>query len=329
MSFLQSKQQLKKWVQPFRLAIYFVSILLGMATLAALLERWSLIAELAVHFRLQYAVAGFVLAAGAWALNKHKLMLFCCGISLWHALALFYAGVAFTAPPVDALKTEYRILQFNANVKNQNVDALPLLLEQAQMHDILVVQELPKGLGLLNSAQLRALYPYQYAGNEGKVFFEGLAVFSKLPITVTPMQHEGASRYAGVLRIHVPDKNMTLYAVHSPTPIPLNAAQEREAQHNWLFELLAKEERGVIAIGDFNVTPYAFRFQQLLREHNLYLAAFPDSLLHTWPRLLPITVLQIPIDLAVVNSRANILDRMRVSISGSDHYAVSNTLMIQ
>lgn len=325
---MQGKQRLKKWVQPFRLVIYFMSILLGIATLAALLERWSLIAELAVHFRLQYAVAGVVLAAGAWALSKHKLMLFCCGIVLWHALALLYAGFAFTAPPVNALKTEYRILQFNANVRNRNIDALTLLLEQAQRHDMLVVQELPEGLGLLHSQQLRELYPYQYAGKEGQVFFKGLAVFSKLPITVTPMQHEGASRYAGVLRIHVPDKNMTVYGVHSPTPIPLNAAQEREAQHEWLFDLLAKEQLAAIAIGDFNVTPYAARFQQLLREHHLYLAAFPDSLLHTWPQLLPIIVLQIPIDLVVVNNRVNILDRTRLSIPGSDHYAVSNTVLI-
>lgn len=328
MSFLQGKQQLKKWVQPFRLVIYFVSILLGIATLATFLERWSLIAELAVHFRPQYAVAGVVLAAGAWALSKHKLMLFCCGIGLWHVFALLYAGFAFTAPPVNALKTEYRILQFNANVRNRNIDALALLLEQAQRHDMLVVQELPEGLGLLHSQQLRELYPYQYAGKEGKVFFEGLAVFSKLPITVTPMQHEGASRYAGVLRIHVPDKNVTVYGVHSPTPIPLNAAQERKAQHQWLFDLLAKERQAAIAIGDFNVTPYAYQFQQLLREHRLYLAAFPDSLLHTWPRVLPITLLQIPIDLAVVNNRANILNRTRLSIPGSDHYAVSNTVLI-
>lgn len=307
----------------------FCAILLGLATLCSLFDGYSLILELSVHFLFQYALGAVIFGVLLWIAGRKKLALFLAILCLWNSGRIAYAVYSLSGEESQAGAQTLSILQFNARHSNRDKTVADTLRELSETHGLIVFSEFPDALRLDAHDGLKEVYPYRYVGELGTVFFEGIAIFSQYPLEIQRLKQAGTSEYNGVVRVFIPEKQIVLYALHSPTPIPLNAAQERDAQQYWVFSILADEPYPAIALGDFNQTPYASNFQRALRRHSLNLAGFPDMLLPTWPRQWFLPILQIPIDLAVTNNQLAITSRARISISGSDHVAVSNRIALR
>lgn len=310
----------------------FATLLLLIATVCSLLGIANRLCEIAEHFTLQYIIASVVLGLWAWLMGKKRMAALCGALFLLHTAEIGYVALRFSQPPLEkfiqAETTPFTLLQFNALYHNNDAAAVQLL-ETLTDHDILVFQEYPDSHLFEKSEKLTARYPYRHISKELDVFFKGVAVFSKHPFELEIAGPDGLPEYTKVLRLFFPQQQMIVYAVHSPTPLPLSIAKHRDMQQEWLMEKLANENLPAVALGDFNQTPYATGFQRKLNAHSIHLAPFPDNVLPSWPSMFLLPVFQVPIDLLLANRRAFIEGRKRVNIPGSDHVAISNRLLIQ
>jgi endonuclease/exonuclease/phosphatase (EEP) superfamily protein YafD len=86
----------------------------------------------------------------------------------------------------------------------------------------------------------------------------------------------------------------------------------------WTVNQQQEQKREVIAIGDFNSTPWSGRFRQFQADSNLINSQFGFGLQTTWPASLPF-LLRIPIDHCLHSRSIRTVERQIGSDIGSDH----------
>lgn len=298
-------------------------------TLACLLEWWFPVLELFAHFTLQYAVLCTVFAFWAWRVGfRYRAWIFAACLSV-HLLEMAFIGLVLGKPLSEAMPTNtLRILQANMLVGNREPEAaMQVLLEAGNTHDVLVLMEYPIGFSSTEEARFKEIFPFHYSGRSRVDTGFNTAIYSKTPISVEEVEGQGLrSEY---MKMTLLDGQLRLITLHSIVPSGVAATRSRHRQHEAVFKAIAEEEQAAFVIGDFNQTPYATAFQVALLKHAVHLAALPDSVLPSWPHHWWATPLRIPIDNIVVNQYASVVERELVSMPGSDHYAVSNTLAIR
>lgn len=298
-------------------------------TLACLLEWWFPVLELFAHFMLQYVVLCGVFAFWAWRAGfRYRTWIFAACLSV-HILEMVFIGIVLGKASLGATPTNtVRILQANMMVGNREPEAaMQVLLEAGNTHDVLVLMEYPIGFSSTEEARFKAVFPFHYSGRSSIDMGFNMAIYSKTPISIEEVEGQGLrSEY---LKITLLDGRLRIITLHSMVPSGVAATKNRHRQHEAVFSAIADEEAAAFVIGDFNQTPYATALQLALLKHEVHLAAFPDSVLPSWPHRWWAAPLRIPIDNIVVNRHAAVVERQLVVMPGSDHYAVSNTLAIR
>lgn len=184
--------------------------------------------------------------------------------------------------------------------------------------DLLVVQEKSTQWNA-SLDPLRERYPF--SAPRSPAFSHDLMVFSRWPIIEVTRFFSGGVFLTGmIVDLQVEGHVLTVLAVHAPTPtsasrtVLRNAFLERVAA-----EVVSRPDRPVLAIGDFNVTPYSPSFR-ILTEAGLSNDASSGTPLTTWPTWLPLVGL--PIDHVLVNDRIAIGTVERGPDIGADHFPV-------
>jgi endonuclease/exonuclease/phosphatase (EEP) superfamily protein YafD len=283
-------------------------VLGGGATALGLLAPWLPHLELINHFRpVLLLAAGAILALAALD-GSRRLR---AAAAFFAATTLFLAALpfAFRAGAAAEGGEPLKVVTLNVWGRNQDVEAVARFLE-SERADVVVLQEAP----LLQAALLprvKATYPYAYCPDP--------ACRQAILTRVAPLEvgkEDVAPRRPLLLWARLPYGGRTVKVIGLHIAFPLEPV--RQAQHvAWLIGYLGRPAEPTIVAGDFNLTPFSWKFLKLLYATGLR-AHLVDRF--SWPahRLTPFVlidnVLSTP-DLGRLSARTG----PRV---GSDHRAV-------
>lgn len=299
------------------------------ATLIGLSARAFWLGDLAVHFPVQYAgfaLIGFLLfivaKRPAWALLALTVAAF--------NIMLAAPGLA-TRPPVlpkataDAASNAVPVRVASINVFYRNRDyARVAAFIHAERPDAIVLVE-------MNAEWRRALatvekeYPHRYRTRGPGA--RGVDLWSRLPMKDVGVLPVGVTQEPAIqATLMVKGRALRLFAVHTSWPLAPSSAARRNRQ----LGLLAGQARAttlpLVAVGDFNVSPFSPHFRQLLADGNLRSAADGFGWQPTWPAFLPPAGIQI--DHGFVSPAVSVKSFRRGAGNGSDHRPIVMDLLL-
>ena len=258
-----------------------------LATLAGFAGHLSWLAELASHFRLQYAVALALLAAVMLARAHHRWALLFVSGALLNALLL----TPRLLPPAEASATtdepRLRLLLANVHAENRDIARIQAMIDASAADLVVLLEVTPELAAHLESRVGR--YPHRRMVPRNDYF--GIALLSRLPFQKAAV--------------------VTLSAA---------AAADRNAQFAALAMRARQTHTPLVLAGDLNTSPWSPWFARLLRESGLRDSADGRGLHSSWPAGWPL--LWIPIDHVLASTDIRIQDRQTGADFGSDHYPV-------
>jgi len=299
--------------------------LLAFATLCATFAGTWWLFELFVHFRVQYVVAGLLLALAlllmrrrGWALvalalaciNSPDVVRGIAGGYVTHA-----QQAASAAPPV-------RVVSFNVFGRNREHERVVEYLRQ-QKADVIVLLEITPAWGQALEP-LRDEFAYFWVIPTGER--AGMAVLSRTqPLRTQEIDLGSTGEPSLLLTVAsgnkpAPGSELTILGTHLYWPLGASHAEVRNRQMQSVARVARAHTGPLIVAGDFNITPFSPHFKQLLSDADLRDCAARRGLTATWPvRFAP---LFIHIDHCLA-SREVIVDSFTVGpYLGSDHYPI-------
>lgn len=298
--------------------------LLLFATVGALPVRAFLI-DTVSHFMLQYLIGGIILLAAAMlarSLPSAGMAAVALCIAMWQVGPLAKFGAAappdFKTPP----KT-ITVLQANTLYSNRQVDGLIAAIDRFDPDLILIQEANSATAAYFNDTGFT--YPHQILDVANNHAF-GLAVASKYPL-VNVYQHSFSDLGTGAqsFTLKVDDKNIEVMSVH--TCNPLSCYDIRDAGLDITGKWAAAQSGATAIFGDFNVTPYARAFKDMIKAGGLIDARKGRGIMGTYPAQLP-AFMRIPIDYTLTKGDVRVLSMQVIEIGGSDHLAVVTTLAL-
>lgn len=302
----------------------------AVASVAALLTHAAWVGELAVHFRLQYALAFAVLTVAYLAGRRRAMAMV--------SLALLLLNAWFVAPyvlsavvPQSVAATageDVSVISLNLLVRNREYAEVRDYLRE-QDADVLVLSELsPEWVAQLRGVLNR--YPHVLAHPQHGAW--GLGMYSRYPLRaaeVTDLGVRGSVNVAATLDL--PGGDVQLIGVHLVSPMSPHRAQLRNQQLSALADRLGQPRTSTgdarlprLLVGDMNITPYSPYFNDLLSRTGLADAGRAAGLLGTWPTW--VMPLQIRIDHCLADPDLLVARLAKGPIVGSDHYPLEITL---
>jgi len=285
-----------------------------MATLLALCARYHWVAELATHFRVQYAflLIGCV-AAMATLRSWHSvafLLLFLVSNLVAIAPAWLPSGRAIEGD------STIRVLASNVLTSNFNSRALLEEIEESKPDVIVLLETNQRWIDDLR--ELETDYPHQLLRPEDHNF--GLAVYSRRPFLQSRFAKLSQDITAAIVtvpaRSNDDESAITIIGAHPVPPIGRSGSQLRNKQLQEIAGHAKAQTKPCIVIGDLNVTPWSPYFRDLLVNGNLRDSRLGQGNQASWPNN---RLLQIPIDHCLVSSEVVVHQRqVRPSID-SDH----------
>lgn len=294
------------------LAVRFV--LLGWVAVAATLLAfggplwWAL--DLFVHFRPWYLAVLLLSAPCAVWLGRR----FTAGFILASALL----NLSLVAPAWRALSgseaapADLRLVVFNLSVGNGNVAPVSQFLTQVRADAVVLLEVGSQWRGAL--ASLRSVYPHQLVKARDDPF--GIALLSAHPCAPCQEIEDDGISPAVLGRLSLRDEVVWIAAVHAVPPINAAWARERDAYLQRVSRRLAALPGPRVLAGDFNTTPWASGYRELLNTG----LGDGQRALASWPTFLPFPV--IPIDHTLVSPELRVRQKRRGPALGSDHYPI-------
>lgn len=299
---LQAAARLASWC--------LVLVVLGLSLLTLAADHWP--AELACHFRPQYAVLASLglfgaLAGRAWgAAGVAALAL------VWQlaVLAPLYGstGVA-SGSPCESL----RLMSLNIYSDNPQHDLVVAAVRKERPDVVFLLEVTDRWLAALEP--LRAEFPYSHAEPRSSNF--GMAVYSRRPIDTVRVTDSGNSDYPFLeVDLRVDGRLCTLIGAHPVPPRNRKAWAYRNDQLQFLATRVPRD-RPAIVLGDLNITSWSPPFAELLHRTGLRDSRQGFGLQGTWPATLPGA--RIAIDHALVSREIRVRQRHIGAPVGSDH----------
>jgi endonuclease/exonuclease/phosphatase (EEP) superfamily protein YafD len=284
------------------------------------------IADLAVHFRLQYAALA-LLAFVLLALARQPA---------WAAVALLVAtanGLIAAPLLVSRPASEVRpraeegvpVRLAFVNVFHGNDDFRRVLdFVRTEKPDAVVFAEVDREW----RQQLGALkkdYPHEFA-TQGK-WGRGLLLISRVPLQNAgrlKVSNDAEPPLAATLMVQ--GKPLQLIGVHANWPFGLRGRTSRDEQLAELALAAQVTPRPLVVVGDLNVSPFSGHFRKLLQVGRLSSAAAGFGWQPTWPEFMPPAGIQI--DHALVSAGVQVREFRRGAQVGSDHLPVIVDLLL-
>ena len=314
-------------VRPIRAVAQVLAAAVVLATCcAALASRWW-IGELAVHFPVQYAVAG-LLASGAllwarrpgWAVAALAAAAINAAIAvpvLWGKQATDQAGIAPDRVAVRAVAI---------NVRYRSRDHAAVIgFIRAERPDFAVFVEMTPAWRRALAA-LEGEYPHRFA-TRGR-FGRGVVLLSRWPITGARALPLGQNNYepAVAATLKVGGREVHVIGVHTSTPTTPGLTASRNGQLAQLATYVRSRGVPALVLGDLNVSPFSPHFRTLLEAGGLRSAADGFGWQPTWPTFLPPAGIQI--DHALVTTGVTVRRFRRGPRVGSDHRPIVVDLVL-
>lgn len=292
------------------------------------------LADLFVHFKLHYLVAGgiglivFALLRRPWlsciaavtvALNVFPVIQYFNTSPLDSAIGAVKASVPSAGSAgqstIDTPATaQFRVASANIYKHNERYDLVERWIRRLQP-DVVVLLEAHDIWHRQMQARLPE-YPHQVLvtgpGKVGKLIVSRLrfdhlqelpAVGRRSPIPVITFQSQQAP--------------FKLFALHASWPLKKQWADFRNRELAQLSQSARASTVPFVAVGDFNITPFSRHFQQTLRDGQLTRAAAGRGWLPTWPTFFLPAGIQI--DHMLTSAQIGVIDYQVGDGLGSDH----------
>lgn len=174
-------------------------------------------------------------------------------------------------PSVPPDAPSLSLLTYNLHAWNTDVDGIVTAL-LASDADVIALQELEPEMARLLAERLSSRYPYtDLVLRSG---WDGLGVYSKVPLTPVREPDGYARRNPQVTTLRLPWGDATLINVHNlsiprtleewPTEIT-NSIRQREETSAFIVDFASRADAGpVIAAGDFNTTPRSTAYETIV-----------------------------------------------------------------
>ena len=281
--------------------------------LLGFLGRWNWFFDLFNHFRVQFTVI-LLIAAALLCLGKafkkatfSILLLAYCVSSI---APYFLIGNLAHENPARPLKIFYANV-YTANhdhsrlgdaIKTKNPDALIFLEINQRWKNYLETE--------LNDFKYRELIP-----REDNF---GIAVFSKIPMTITT-EYAGSAEVPSLrCEFMLDGRKVVLWATHPLPPVGKVYWMHRNEQLKEISRRLSDEQKPTLLIGDLNTTPWTHWFKTVT-ENRLKDSRVGFGLQPSWPSMWPV-FLRIPIDHLLYTREFSIAKRQVLDDIGSDHF---------
>jgi endonuclease/exonuclease/phosphatase (EEP) superfamily protein YafD len=272
------------------------------------------LADLVVHFRLQYAALAL---AGC-------LILAAAGHARWAAVAFLIAAIqAVICAPllisrarVTAPAATLRVAAINVWYRNRQFQRVIDFLARERPDVVLlseVTSEWEEALAPLSQA-----YAHRSAtrGTRGT----GLLVLSRWPMQAAVLPDFSDVEPAVAATLFINGRSLQVLSVHTSWPLGPRSSAERNRQLALAEEFVRHRAQPLIVLGDLNISPFSRHFQALLVSGKLKSAAQGFGWQPTWPTFLPPAGIQI--DHALTSADVTVTNFRRGSSVGSDHLPI-------
>jgi endonuclease/exonuclease/phosphatase (EEP) superfamily protein YafD len=285
-------------------------------TCAGFFDRFSWLCDLAVHFRVQYAVALFICAILSGFLRSNRVMIFAwIGLLVnMFVLLTVYWGQAGSDNPDS---THVQVMVLNVNTGNRLYKTVRTAVQVVDP-DIFIVEEIDDAW-LQELEQLKNKYPYSCVEPRRDNF--GIGLFSSYPFVNKKITYIGS---AGVPSVHaavmVDGKKLSVLGTHTVPPGARDLWLYRNEQLDAIASWCVTNTGPLVVAGDLNTTPWSYAFRKLKREAGLSDSAACWRYQPTWP--VQTWFMRIPIDHVLCSDGITILRRTVGPDIGSDHLPV-------
>jgi len=282
--------------------------------------------ELFTHFRLQYLVVSILLLIVFGALRNMPYALLLLATASLNALLVipWYLG-GDTADNVAADTTGRQLKLLHANVLSSNTayDRLIALLDDEQP-DVVFLQEVTPAW-VTGLRAIESEYPYRYIEPHAGNF--GIALYSRRPLVSATHAVSPPLGYPTIIAVlDLGGQPLTLVSSHPTIPVRRPLRDARDAQIEFLADLVNQYAGNVVLSGDFNASVWDPVYRRLEQQTGLHNARRGIGLLPTWPTFLPIAM--IPIDHVLVSDDVRVVDAHTGARIGSDHLPLVVTLSL-
>lgn len=299
--------------------IFFAIVMLDAASMALSQTYWvfSLATEMVPQFT---AVALFciVLLVSQRRLLQGATLLVVVAFASWPIVALYLPRPT----PAYSADTEQRshlsVMSVNVNRRNVSYDLLRDRIE-SERPSLIALQEVTPAWVTALQERIGAEYPYMFS-LPATDDYRGMALFSKIPMVT----HEAlyfASESAPVLRVTFSDPHLTLYNVHTLSPVTEQWAAERKGLLGWLAPQIYETPGTVVVAGDFNMSNTNPLFRDFLSKADVEDARAGFGWQPSWERG---TLMSAAIDQILYRGLRSTRFRVLSDI-GSDHRPILGT----
>jgi endonuclease/exonuclease/phosphatase (EEP) superfamily protein YafD len=284
----------------------------AVVTVGALLDGRAFPGELLALFRVQWLLAGAILAAVATVAGRSRIAWTALTLAAVNAAALLPGLAAGRRPDPD--RAQLRVLVANTWLANENYDRLFELVRR-EHPSVIGVTELTRKW---DDALTRGLPDYEHRVVRAQPGAYGIGIYSRVPLRDTAIVFP-AEGWPAVARatIRVGERDVDLFVVHGPSAIRSGAAERHREFMRGLGAMARAAGDGALLCGDLNAAPWTDGFGELRRRGDLERDDPWRPFEYTWPvwnRLL-----RIPIDQCLAGDALAVSSRTGPSI-GSDHF---------
>jgi endonuclease/exonuclease/phosphatase (EEP) superfamily protein YafD len=291
-----------------------VVVLVGLATLIGLLDRFWWGFETADVFRLQYLVVLLGVALVAVPLRRPRLAVLAAALAAVNFVVLgIPVSRNVTAAPNRPARAALRLVVANVEVGNTDFAAVRRLVVKTRP-DLFGVTELTPAMARHLGNELPG---YRTSVVDPREDAYGIGVYSRLPLLSAKIVHFPSDGPASVVvRLRVSGKTVTVVVTHVHTPFAGSI-------HVRQLEALAAATRSrlgkrVAVCGDFNTPPWTGplrHFAEAARLRDLYGSrAWAGYSWPTWG-----SFLRVPLDNCFVGNGVAVTDHHDGPNVGSDH----------
>lgn len=302
--------------------LWIVAAVIALLSMAGLLSRHWWIFDMASHLRTQYALgAGAVavvgLLAASWGAAGFALI-----TSLFNTLFVL-PELPGRQRPLVRKEATLRVLFANVLHRNNAFERLARVVDAAEA-DVVVLAEVDADA----NAQIRLRlprYPFFAQPTIGPRPL-GIGLLSRRVPSSSRLVSLNESGSALVMaRFDDLSRPITIIGAH---PLPPNHPTWFDRRNAYLEKLAAiveqeitEEGREVLLVGDFNLTPWTWYYDEFLRASGLRDSRAGFGLQTTWPAELP-PLLRVAIDHCFVSSGITVIARCVLGSTGSDHLPI-------
>lgn len=298
----------------------FLTWIVLLATVGIMLAPRFWIADLAVHFRLQYAalaLMGFLILAATAQPG-------------WAAVAFAVAAVNFAiaAPhvfPRGSLRESrasdrspaIRLASINVYYRNNQFQRVVDFINRERPDVVVLVEVTAEWDQALRGVGEEYAHRYVTRGTKGA----GILLLSRWPmlqVAILPGYADAEPAVVATVQIH--GRSVQILGVHTSWPLGPRCSALRDQQLARLSEFARAQSGPLVILGDLNVSPFSRHFQALIAGGDLKSAAQGYGWQPTWPTFMPPA--GIHIDHALTGGGVAVLGFRRGAAVGSDHLPV-------